>query len=333
MLDNEQEASPEQTTVKDTPPVPMVWPAWPPPPRPRPRQGMPPVIKVMLGSLAALLIVGGLGLLIFVTTNQYSLALVAQQHVYMGATVESQATTVRSLQETAQPLATAQAQIYASATAQAQSTAGVQANGAQATATAATLSDTFAQDTEGTPVLNDPLSDNSMNHQWDTGYTDNNNTGCNFVNNSYRVQEAQQGFLQPCFADATNFSNFVYQVSMTISSGSEGGILFYGNKATGQYYLFRIDVKGNYALELYNGDSTFVSLASGKSAVIQAGLGQSNSLAVIANKGVLSLFVNQTYVASVSNATLKAGQIGVAAYNTSLPVTIDFSSASVWKLP
>jgi hypothetical protein len=334
MSEDEQQPSHEEIeeiTAKETLPVHPAEPAWPPAPRPRPRQGLPTKIKMVALTLAMLLVASGLGLVIYTTSNQYNVALATQQRVYLKGTVDSQATVARALQATAQPLATTQAQIYATATAQDQSTATSQASGDQATATATTLGNELTQDTSGTPVLNDSLFDNSMGYNWDTGYTDNNNTGCNFVNGDYEAQEALKGFILPCYAVTTNYSHFVYQVSMTINGGNEGGILLCGNKSKGQYYLFSIDTSGNYAFALYNGN-TYTSLVRGNNQAIQTGIGQSNSLTVIANKGVFSLFVNQTYLASAYDTTLKAGQIGVAASNTSLPTTVDFTNAQVWTL-
>lgn len=329
---DEQTPFHEQTTIKD---ISLERPAWPPPPRLRPPQGPSKATKALVIVLASLLVASGLGFVIYAATNQYGLAIGAARRFNVNATVRSevrtQATAVSALAATSQPLATQQAQIVASATAQAQPTATAQANSDQATATATSMGDLLTQDTTGTPTLDDPLSDNSLNNSWDVGYTDNNNTGCNFVNGSYRVQEARLGFIFPCFADATNFSNFVYQVSMTIVSGTEGGIIFRANKAAGQYYLFRVDTSGSYALELYNGNA-YTLLASGTNTAIYTGPNQPNTLTVIANKGALYLFVNQAYVGGASNTTLSAGQVGVAVFNTSLPVTADFSNAEVWKL-
>ena len=305
---------------------------WPPAPRPRPRQGLSTPIKTVALVLAMLLVSSGLGLVIFATTNQYNTALATQQRLYLKGTVDSQATIARSLQTTAQPLATTQAQIYATATAQGQATTTSQESGDDATATATTLDAELTQDTSGTPVINDTLFDNSMGHNWDTGYADNNNTGCNFVNGGYEAQEALQGFIQSCYAASTNYSNFVYQVTMTINGGEEGGILLYGNKSKGQYYLFNIDIKGNYSFALYNGNA-YTPLAQGNNSAIMTGTEVSNDLTVIADKGTFSLFVNETYLASAHDTTLKGGQIGVSATNTSLPTTVDFTNAEVWTLP
>jgi hypothetical protein len=342
MVEDEQKPFNEQTTIQDavvgdpraeTQQEPR--PAWPPPPRLRPRQGPSKAISILTITLILLLVAGGLGFMIYAATNQYGSALGAARTLNVNSTVlseiKSQATVDSSLAQTAQPLATAQAQIIASATAQDLPTVTAQAEGDQATATATALGDMLTQDTAGSPDLLDPLSDNSLNYQWDTGYADNNATGCNFVNSDYEVQESRQGFLQPCFADATSFSRFVYQVTMTINAGNEGGIIFRGNKANGKYYVFRIDINGFYALDLYSGN-TYTLLTSGVSTAISTGTGLSNDLTVVADTNNLYLFVNETYVDGVSNNTLSVGQIGMAAIDTGLPVTVDFTNAEVWKL-
>lgn len=319
----------EQTTVSVIAPE---QPLWPPPPRPRRAAGPPVAIKWLAILLALLLVAGGLGLIIYTATSQYSQALVDQSSLALQATVNSQATAAGAMAATAQPLATTQAQIYASATAQALPSATAQAGSEQSVATATALDGLLTQNTSSTPTLDDPLADNSLNNQWATGYTDNNNTGCNFVDGSYRVQEALQRFIRTCFAATTNFHNFVYQVDLTILSGSAGGILFRGNGASGQYYFFWIDTAGNYVFEVYNGNTSHTVLARGFSVAILAGLDQPNNLTVMATKGTFSLFANQTYLASVSDQALSAGQIGVAAYNFNLPTTVDFSAARVWTL-
>jgi hypothetical protein len=328
MIENKPKPSPAATTVKNV----AEWPAWPPPPRPRPPQGPSRAIKILTITLAALLVLGGLGFIIYAATGQYGQALNTQRAWSVNATVRSQvyhqATVVGAIIGTAQPLATIQAQIVSTATAQAQAT---QNAGEQNDPMATTTANLLTKDTTGTPEINDPLTDNSQDHEWDKGYTDNNGSGCNFINSTYQVQEALYGFLNPCFAEATSFSNFVYQISMTITSGNEGGIIFRADKDTGQYYLFRIDISGAYALDLYN-KTSYAMLSSGISPAIEPGLNQSNDLTVIANKSTLDLFVNQNFVASITNKTLSSGQIGVAALNSGLPGTVDFSDAEVWKI-
>src|ERR1700726_1767619 len=102
MSDDESKSSPTQTTAKN---VATEWPAWPPPPRPRPHQGPTQRTRIVTLSLAALLIFGGLGFVIFAATGQYGQALGMQRGLNLNATVRSQvdqwATMVNSMASTA----------------------------------------------------------------------------------------------------------------------------------------------------------------------------------------------------------------------------------------
>lgn len=312
-------------------------PSWPPPPRPRPSQGMSRRARILLATLAAVLVLSGLGLLIYSTTSQYDRKLGAldgsDATSTARATLHSQATRNAQATRTAVPLQTADAQIYATATASAAPGATASATGAQGTATTQVQVAALTKITSGTAAFNDPLSGNTQNHGWDVGYMDNNQTGCNFVNSSYKVQEALPSFLRPCFADNTSFRNFAYQVSMTLASSCSGGVLFRGNKDKGTYYLFTVNANGTYLFEVYGSSAnSHVTLASGTNAAI-LGVSQTNTLAVIADKTVIDLFVNQTFLAEISDVQLLgAGQVGVAVYNTGLPASATFSNAEVWKI-
>ncbi len=317
----------QQTTI--TMPVATIAPSWPPPPRPRPPQGPEMWLKILIASLAALVLLGALGLLIYSTTDQFNKTLAAPA-LNATATVRGalnyQATRAGQQRATAVPVETANAPIYATATAQATASAAV----AQGTVAVQSMAALLSRATGGTPALNDPLSSNGQGNVWDVGYTDNNNTGCNFVNSSYQVLEALPGILRPCFADNTTFSNFAYQIALTMNSNCAAGVILRGNKNAGNYYLFTIDANGSYQFEVYNGSHHY-TLVSGSSAAILP-VGQANTLAVIADQGVFDLFINQTFVAESIDGQLSSGQIGVVVGNTSVPASVNFSNAEVWKL-
>jgi hypothetical protein len=333
--DEAQEPFHEQPTLKDLTPLPVAATrAWPPPPRTIPRQGPSTGMVILFVVLATALIAGGLGFIIYSATAQYSTRLTTSATAQAGATMQAQNTALAKtqvvVQATNQALVTAQAGILATATAQTGATATAGAAGNLGTATATALENLLTNDTSGNPTLMDDLTDNSGGNRWDEGLTGNGNTGC-FFNQDYHARESQTNFLQPCFADATNFSNFVYEVQMTIDHGSQGGILFRANKSTGQYYLFRIGTDGPYTLEVYKNNKSLMMLSSGISSAINNADGQSNDIAVIANKNSLYLYVNQQLVTSAVDSTLSAGQIGVAAIDYSTPTEVEFSSVQVWK--
>ena len=334
--DEAQEPFHEQSTLKDITPLPAgAARAWPPPPRTIPRQGLSTGMVILLIVLATALIGGGFGLIVYAATTQYRTALHTQATALAESTMQAQNTALAKtqvvVQATNQALATVQAGILATATAQVGATATAGAAGDLGTATATALEDLLSNDTTGNPALTDNLSDNSGGNQWDEGFVGNGNTGC-FFNQDYHAREAQLNFLQPCYADATNFSNFVYEVQMTIHQGSQGGILFRANKSKGQYYLFRIGTDSSYTLEVYENNKSVMMLSSGISSAISTGDGQSNAMAVLANKNSLYLYVNQQLVTTVTDSTLSAGQIGVAAIDYSTPTEVEFSNVQVWKL-
>ena len=275
---------------------------------------------------------GGLGFIIYSATTQYTTTLHTQATAQALLTRTSLEKTQQVSQATADTLATAQANIFATATAVGAATTTASTEASQATATVTALQNMFAQETTGTPALNDPLSDNTGKSGWDQGTNSLGNTGCVFTGGDYHASEAQLGYLQPCIAEKPNFSNFVYQVQMIIDKGSQGGIIFRANSSKTQYYLFRIGTDGSYALDLYSGTNQATTLNNGLSLTIATGVGQSNQVAVIANKNTLYLFINQRFITSIKDSTLSSGQIGVVALDYSIPTEVEFSNAQVWQL-
>jgi len=306
-------------------------PNWPPPePTYQRHETLSARAIAFITILAVALIVSGLGFTIYATTVQYRTNLHAQAIVFAHSTMQARDTAQAQAQGTANSFATANANIYASATAQAAVPATLTAQINNVAATATTFGDLLSRLTGGTAALNDPLVNNSAGNRWDTT-KNTTSSACIFNGTDYEIDENQPGYLQPCFAEATNFTNFVYQADIVVDTGSEAGIVFCANSAKGSYYLFRFDSSGTYALDLYKSDSQATTLLSGNdSTAIYTGLSQPNTLAVIVFKGALYLFANQTYLGSVSNKTLTSGMIGFAALDTSVPTRAEFSNAEVW---
>ncbi len=328
--------SPTDSTLPQHGPV-----VWPPPQEMFERHRSFPIGMIgLLVAVALLLILGSLSFLIYNASVQYNKTLQFNATIQAQSTAQSQTRAQATEQAndlsataTGQVLATAQAGILASATVQVEATASASAAINLATATVTALQDMYTQATSGTPVLDDPLSDNSSKYKWEEGQGQTVNTGCAFTGEAYQASESQFGYFQPCFAEATSFSNFAYQVQMTIIDGklAQGGILFRASSTTQQYYLFRIGVDGSYGLELYN-NNQFTMLSSGFSSQITTGLNASNELDILANNNTLYLYVNQGFVASMTDSTLSSGQIGVVAIDNGTPVVAQFTNARVWNL-
>lgn len=327
-LTDPERVSPFDVTVPDLP----VLRTWPPVQQDfRRRETLPAWVSILLIFLAIALIGSGLGLILFATTVQYRAALHSQATAIALLTVQARNTAQAQNQATANAFATANTNIYASATAQSGATATATATVDSATATTAALGSVLTQATSGTPALDDQLSSNTGNNKWDE--TNGSVSGeCVFTGTAYHVRAARQGFFQPCLAEASSFSNFAFQVSMTIDSGNQGGIVFRANSASEAFYLFYIDINGRYSLDLYNSGSQATTLSSGYNAAITTGIKHSNQLAVVAYNGIFYLYANQQFITSLTDSTLSAGKVGVAALDLKDPTEVEFTNAQVWTI-
>ncbi len=195
----------------------------------------------------------------------------------------------------------------------------------------------YTQATSGTPALTDPLNSSNPNG-WEAapGYGN-----CTFSGNAMHISATQAISKETaalCLARSTNFGNFAYQVSTTISQGNATGIVFRAGllQAVG-VYIFIISSNGDYVLGSgqYSATSkgSFKLLAGGSSQAIKTGVNQSNLLTVIARGSTIYLYANQQYLASVNDSTSSIGWIGVFGENTlGGPVDVAYSDIQVWQL-
>jgi hypothetical protein len=185
----------------------------------------------------------------------------------------------------------------------------------------------------GSLALNDLLHDNSGGNGWPEGTSSNDST-CQFAQEAYHVSVTQAGGFYYCIAGTAGFSNFAYEVRMTIIKGDQGGIIFRADGAKSKFYYFDIGRDGSYSLYLYV-DATGSHarlLTSGMHAAIHTGLNVPNLLAVVARGGTLDLYVNNQHITSVHDNTYGNGQVGVAAANVTDPTEVAFSDARLWTL-
>ncbi len=336
MSDKSQFPPPSIVSPTDTteaiPAVNAAHPVWSPV-QYRRSETVPPAFRVLLLLLACLLIIGGLGLVVVSSARQYRTTLHADATIVARSTQNVLNTAQAQSQGTAQAFSTAQANIKATATSQADYTAAATATVDNVTATATALGDLYTQSTSGTPAFNNTLSDNNGNGKWDEG-TAAINTGCTFTNSSYHVSEAKQGYFQPCIAEDTKFSNFAYQVQLTINKGNPGqaGILFRVDSDNKSYYVFRIGTNGSYALDVYGTSGKVSTLIQGFSSAITTPFGQSNTLTVVAKDTQYYLYVHGQYIDTATDSTLKEGKIGVVALNAGTPIDVTVSNVQLWKL-
>jgi hypothetical protein len=294
----------------------------PPPPPKRRRTSLTVTILLII---IVLFLLGGSGLIYYVSVYQPQ-----KLHADATATVNAQitGTAQANAQATANALATSQAQANATATSQASATA-------VASATATALQAVLSQATSGNPTLNDSLSAPSSNN-WDQLSASNSaqRGSCAYTGGAYHSNMPTQGYFQPCYARAPTFSNFAYQVQMTIKQGDEGGIIFRADPANSKFFLFRISQSGAYDLFLYidNQGTHARNLLSNSTSLFKQGVNQTNTVTVVARGGSMYFYINGQYLDNVSNSTLTSGKIGVFGESKTNQTDVSFSTAEVWQL-
>lgn len=273
----------------------------------------------LLAGLALLAMLGGFSLILY-SAVIHPAQLQAQATATAIAVFNAQAS--QTAQANAQASATAIAIANATATAQAVATA-------RAVATATALQNIYTQGTRGTPVFDDPLTYNANN--WAIGSA-NGGGGCFFTGGAYHSSVQQKGYYLPCIAQNTNFSNFAFQVTLTILSGDEGGMVFRANDANSQGYLFSIKRDGSFGIFLTTDNAHSTTLDFGSSSAIHAGLNKPNTLTAVARGSQIYLYVNKHYLTNVASTAYTSGQIGVFSAEDAAPTDIAFSKAQVWQL-
>jgi len=299
-----------------------------PPPDTTRRRNMSSAIIGLIFVLILLLLLGS-GLIYYFGVYQPKL-----QHDQATATANAQvsATALANTQATA----SAVAQASATANAQASATANAQATAnAVASATATALQGILTQAMSGTVLLDDPLSA-PTNNNWDQLSPSQStvNGSCAYSNGGYHSMMPTKGFFQPCYERTSSFTNFAYQVQMTIVSGDEGGIIFRANPNSSQFYLFRVNVNGGYDLFQYidsNGKDA-KDLLTGTASSFKNGLNTQNTITVVAQSGTLYFYINGQYVASASTNAFPSGLIGVFGESNTNATDVAFSNAKVWQI-
>ncbi len=180
--------------------------------------------------------------------------------------------------------------------------------------------------TSGSPSLNDPLSAQDTNN-WEE--VTNGSFACLFIGRAYHASSSQPSTVALCLAHATNFSNFAFQVQMTITNGDAGGLVF---RADENSHLYRFTVHANGLYELYVSQSS-----SGRSQTLAYGHVdinpyQNNLLTVIARDTHIYLYVNRKFLVDANDSAFSFGEIGVFGYDTANPTDVAFRNAQAWAL-
>ncbi|HEY0756320.1 MAG TPA: family 16 glycoside hydrolase [Ktedonobacteraceae bacterium] len=179
-------------------------------------------------------------------------------------------------------------------------------------------------------ALNDPLTSNSNSqYGWQTDHF------CTFSGNAYQALDDQKNTYGPCVGMLTKFTDFTFQVDVTMKQGdtqSAGGLYFRADGTKSQGYIFTVDQQKTYTIWIATDTTSNNSrtLKTGSAPTFVPGSGQSNTLAVAARGGQISLYVNQQLLITIQDSTYATGEIGFISSNTDATTIMSYNNVKVW---
>jgi hypothetical protein len=232
--------------------------------------------------------------------------------------------------------------MHIQATAIAQNFLTAQVRGtAQGNAYATTIADkmtpgqVYQQATSGTPMIDDPLKDDSGNVWYNEDVPPTN--FCAFQGNAYHLGISTSGE-RFCMGFRTAFHDLAFQAQIKIIKGEIGGLVFRVRPTSTTYptdfYTWVIHTDGSYGFFVLNSEDSpsLRMLVTGTSSAIATGLNQMNTVTVIARGSHLYLYVNGQFINSIIDTTYTSGPIGFTGGSNSGPVDVAFSNVKVWNL-
>jgi hypothetical protein len=158
---------------------------------------------------------------------------------------------------------------------------------------------------------------------------------CQFVNGAYQISQSQLNKLKIC-DESDPYSNFAFEVNMTINRGECGGMDIRYNGHTYQKYIFAICSNGKYYFAKYkSSDSKYafeLQQRDNFSPKINQGI-KSNRIAVVANGNSFYLYINGQKIDNVSDSNdYSQGTVGLFAWAKDNVTTVTYRDAKLWEI-
>lgn len=185
----------------------------------------------------------------------------------------------------------------------------------------------------GTLTFADPLTQEDTWHP--AGSPDRNESWCQFASGAYHVGTLHSGYTSHCNT-SEKYSNFAFEVDLTVAQGDCGGIVFRDTAGAIGFYKFTVCQNGRYWITNYiggNGGTNSMILQDGTSPVMKSGLGRQNKVAVVASRSNLAFYINEQPVALKQDGSYTSGSIGLLADPSFGNATdVVYNNARLWTL-
>jgi len=151
-----------------------------------------------------------------------------------------------------------------------------------------------------------------------------------YTGGAYHVIGKKRATASPCLGSGilfANYSNFVFEVQMTMFSGTGGGIRFHISSVGS--YNFVVYQNGNFDLTTYDSYGNYHARLLGATArsTIKTGLKQTNTIAVVASGKQIDLYVNHVRIGGAQGSFPNVGSFGLIANGES---EVAWSNAKLW---
>jgi serine/threonine protein kinase len=178
----------------------------------------------------------------------------------------------------------------------------------------------------GTLIFSDPMTSDRFN--WTTGST--NDGMCSFIGGAYQVMGKKKGSATPCLGSGilfANYSNFTFEVQMTMLSGTGGGIRFHISSIGSDNFVVYQDGHCELTTDDSFGDYRSTLLRTPTQSSIKKGLKQINTLAVVVSGKQIDLYVNHVHIGGTHDSFSSQGSFGLIADQES---QVAYSNARLW---
>jgi TIR domain len=178
----------------------------------------------------------------------------------------------------------------------------------------------YMQATSTSPVLSDWL-DRQTSQQWSER-----SRYFFFEPGAYHLSLQGHNCYRVDLAQETDFSNFAFQVEMTILKGSGGGLIFRAGQAEPNGYRFFV---GREYFDCVYGNTTLA-----RSVTFKAELNRIYLLTAIARSNSILLYVNKKCIATIVDRSASSGSVGLMVVNFTehTQALVMYHNAQVWNL-
>ena len=184
---------------------------------------------------------------------------------------------------------------------------------------------------QGTFAFYDPLNSENYWHPNDT---------CQFTPDGYVISSSQPSFTHCDATTSPTFSNFAFEVQMTITQGDCGSVLFRGDYTNSNFYSLRICQKelGSYKLNrcinncISGSNSQYLAGDDSPKFSTKVGYGQPNTIGIVCDDIGITFYLNSKKIATVGENFYTSGQVGLAAKSVNNATQVSFKDARMWTL-